>query len=108
MDDDDWLDWEERRADIPLFHHMIAGKYFSAKVIEMSLGSCAGIVEHVGTFPMDTIKVSILQLGIGLTSFLLTDPYAGEWPQTRHGQHCKNSIPRRGTISLLEGGSSDG
>jgi len=60
----------------------------------MSLGSCAGIVEHVGTFPMDTIKVSILQLGIGLTSFLFADPYAGEWPQIGHAQNCQNSLPR--------------
>lgn len=42
-DDDSFLDWETRNAKIPIGKHIIAG-------------SCAGIMEHVGMFPMDTIK----------------------------------------------------
>lgn len=38
------LEWEDWKGDIPFVHHAIAG-------------SCAGIAEHVATFPLDTIKV---------------------------------------------------
>ena len=27
-DDDEWLDWETRKDSIPIFKHMIAGKWF--------------------------------------------------------------------------------
>ncbi|KAF4737518.1 hypothetical protein FOZ63_025781 [Perkinsus olseni] len=37
------LEWEDWKGDIPFIHHAIAG-------------SCAGIAEHVATFPLDTIK----------------------------------------------------
>jgi len=54
------MDWETRQQEIPLLKHIIAGTYgqlhFRFKFV--FLGSCAGIVEHVGMFPVDTIKVS--------------------------------------------------
>lgn len=37
------FEWEERAEGVPLLKHCIAG-------------SCAGIMEHVGMFPFDTIK----------------------------------------------------
>merc|ERR1712060_567752 len=37
------MDWETPNESIPIFKHMIAG-------------SCAGIMEHVGMFPVDTVK----------------------------------------------------
>ena len=40
------MDWETRRKEIPILKHIVAG-------------SCAGIMEHVGMFPIDTIKVSV-------------------------------------------------
>ncbi|KAF4671640.1 hypothetical protein FOL47_001377 [Perkinsus chesapeaki] len=40
---EDALEWEDWKGDIPFIHHAIAG-------------SCAGIAEHVATFPLDTIK----------------------------------------------------
>lgn len=42
-DDDSFMDWETRDEKIPLIKHMIAG-------------SCAGVMEHLGMFPLDTIK----------------------------------------------------
>ena len=35
---------------------MVAG--MNSSNIKKTLGSCAGIMEHVGMFPLDTIKVS--------------------------------------------------
>jgi len=41
------MEWEERDADSMSFvKHCIAG-------------SCAGIMEHMGLYPVDTLKVSI-------------------------------------------------
>jgi len=42
-DDGDPLDWEERAENEPFWRHAMAG-------------SCAGIAEHVGMFPLDTVK----------------------------------------------------
>jgi solute carrier family 25 (mitochondrial iron transporter), member 28/37 len=39
------MEWEERDESVPFFKHCIAG-------------SCAGIMEHMGLYPMDTLKVS--------------------------------------------------
>jgi hypothetical protein len=55
-DDDEWMDWETRDESIPLFKHMIAG-------------SCAGIAEHVGMFPVDTVKTH-MQASRGRISML--------------------------------------
>ncbi len=44
-DKGDFLDWETRDESFPLFKHVIAG-------------SCAGIMEHIGMYPLDTVKVS--------------------------------------------------
>lgn len=38
------LEWEERRADVPIGMHMVAG-------------SCAGVAEHICMYPVDTFKV---------------------------------------------------
>ena len=43
LDDDGFLDWEERDESIPFARHALAG-------------SVAGVAEHVGMFPLDTIK----------------------------------------------------
>ncbi len=40
---DDFYDWEERDEGFPLHSHIVAG-------------SCAGIMEHLGMFPIDTVK----------------------------------------------------
>lgn len=43
---DDFMEWEERDgASISFIKHCIAG-------------SCAGIMEHMGLYPVDTLKVS--------------------------------------------------
>lgn len=56
--DDSFLDWETRDEKFPFYKHVIAGTNISVP-LSLVLGSCAGIVEHVGMFPLDTIKVSI-------------------------------------------------
>ena len=53
-DNDEWLDWETRKDYIPFWKHVIAGKLPSRSY---RIGSCAGIMEHCGMFPIDTIKV---------------------------------------------------
>ena len=46
----DLLDWESSRPQsMPFMKHMIAGNY-------LTLGSIAGISEHVSMYPVDTIK----------------------------------------------------
>jgi solute carrier family 25 iron transporter 28/37 len=42
-DDEDPLDWEERSDAVPFWRHAFAGSF-------------AGITEHVGMFPLDTVK----------------------------------------------------
>lgn len=54
-EEDDVFEWEVRDESVPLMKHMIAGKLH---LNSTSVGSCAGIVEHVGMFPIDTVKVS--------------------------------------------------
>jgi len=39
------MEWEERDESVPFLKHCIAG-------------SCAGIMEHMGLYPVDTLKVS--------------------------------------------------
>jgi hypothetical protein len=41
--DEDWEEWDPSKGSF--MHHMIAG-------------SCAGVMEHVAMFPLDTYKVS--------------------------------------------------
>lgn len=76
------MEWEERdAASISLFKHCIAGKYRirlqrndTILILIMTrfnsinenkltfyfyLGSCAGIMEHLSLYPVDTLKVSI-------------------------------------------------
>lgn len=61
-DDDSFLDWETRNESIPFWKHVIAG-------------SCAGIVEHTGMFPLDTIKTHMQasgrKLGLGSVAQIL-------------------------------------
>lgn len=52
-DDDEWLDWETKPDHVPMWKHMIAG-------------SCAGIMEHLGMFPVDTVKTHIQASGRNL------------------------------------------
>ena len=40
--DEDWEEWDASKGSFT--HHMIAG-------------SCAGVMEHIGMFPLDTYKV---------------------------------------------------
>lgn len=53
--DEDRFEWETRHDTTPFFHHAIAG-------------SCAGIMEHIGMFPLDTVKTRMQasrgQLGV--------------------------------------------
>jgi hypothetical protein len=69
VDDDSFLEWETRHESFPLHKHIVAGKlifqnkqhfYYLYKITlsVLSIGSCAGIMEHVGMFPLDTVKVS--------------------------------------------------
>lgn len=52
--DDDFMDWETRHESIPFYRHVVAG-------------SCAGIMEHVGMFPLDTVKTHLQASGRNLT-----------------------------------------
>jgi len=66
------MDWETRDNSIPIGKHIIAGKLLSSSNLSYRhsltpcfcgvLGSCAGIMEHVGMFPFDTVKVGIFIL----------------------------------------------
>lgn len=58
VDDDSFMDWETRHHSIPFYRHVIAGTIMFP--LPFPPGSCAGIMEHVGMFPLDTIKVSEL------------------------------------------------
>lgn len=65
MDDDSFLDWETRDEAFPFHKHIVAGKLLSScnslsltSCSNLCIGSCAGIMEHVGMFPLDTVKVS--------------------------------------------------
>lgn len=40
------FEWEERKKDVPFYHHIIAG-------------CSAGLVEHLIMFPFDNIKTHI-------------------------------------------------
>ena len=44
--DDDWEDWEEWDGNSKFSHHVVAG-------------SCAGVMEHMAMFPIDTLRVRI-------------------------------------------------
>ena len=62
-EEDEVFDWETRPDSVPLLKHIIAGKYNAQPIIDLTkqsicIGSCAGVMEHVGMFPLDTIKVS--------------------------------------------------
>lgn len=58
MNDDSFLDWEHRPESFPFHKHMIAG--ISTIQTHLHLGSLAGIMEHVGMFPLDTVKVCMI------------------------------------------------
>ena len=112
-DDDSFMDWETRNEHIPIGKHIIAGKLlFNSHLTCRTIGSCAGIMEHVGMFPMDTIKVIILQITLfQLFKFYdcaYTDPYASKWSFTQRFQNCKNSLSGRRLVSFLERCSSHG
>jgi len=44
--EDDWEEWEEWDGKSKFSHHIVAG-------------SCAGVVEHMAIFPLDTLRVSL-------------------------------------------------
>mmetsp|Transcript_66178 Transcript_66178/g.158294 ORF Transcript_66178/g.158294 Transcript_66178/m.158294 type:complete len:303 (+) Transcript_66178:109-1017(+) len=46
MEQEDPYEWEVRAASTPFAHHALAG-------------SCAGIMEHVGMYPIDTVKTQM-------------------------------------------------
>ena len=49
------MDWEERDSSVSLLNHCIAGKFN----FNNFKGSCAGIVEHLALYPVDTIKTHL-------------------------------------------------
>lgn len=48
--DDSFLDWETRDENFPLSKHIVAG-------------SCAGVMEHIGMYPLDTVKTHMQASG---------------------------------------------
>ena len=63
------MDWEERDHSISLFKHCVAGKFL---IICLSfVGSCAGIMEHLSLYPVDTLKTH-LQSSSNTLSFTTT------------------------------------
>ena len=82
VDDDSFLDWETRHDSFPFHKHIIAGKYFPEfyrylyhinkdNLNNLCIGSCAGIMEHVGMFPLDTVKVRTILLEYKMVGGLL-------------------------------------
>lgn len=55
------MEWEERdTSKVSFGKHCIAGKYFEKINNMWFVGACAGIMEHLGLYPVDTIKVSVI------------------------------------------------
>eukprot|EP00929_Paragymnodinium_shiwhaense_P025285 TRINITY_DN15336_c0_g2_i5.p1 TRINITY_DN15336_c0_g2~~TRINITY_DN15336_c0_g2_i5.p1 ORF type:complete len:458 (+),score=71.32 TRINITY_DN15336_c0_g2_i5:70-1443(+) len=75
--DVDPLDWEERSDAIPFWQHAVAG-------------SLAGIAEHVGMFPLDTVKTR-MQASTGSSGGLL--------------QHMRSVASERGLLGFWRGAS---
>lgn len=73
QDKGDFLDWETRDESFPLIKHIIAG-------------SSAGIMEHIGMYPLDTVKVSSSRRCLMMTKCI--DSYAGELEETFCLQDC--------------------
>lgn len=49
-------------TNISLLVSIFNGKFSCSNgVAKMYIGSCAGIMEHVGMFPLDTVKVSTIK-----------------------------------------------
>jgi hypothetical protein len=46
----------------------------------LSIGSCAGIMEHVGMFPLDTVKVS---LNLYYFTNTIIDSFISKWRKFR-------------------------
>lgn len=55
---DEFMEWEERDESVPFLKHCIAG-------------SCAGIMEHMGLYPIDTLKVSFFTYFIKFNRFFI-------------------------------------
>lgn len=53
-DDDDPFDWEVRNKSTPFMEHAVAG-------------SCAGVMEHVSTYPIDTVKTQMQASEVRMT-----------------------------------------
>ena len=61
------------------------------------LGSCAGIAEHCSMFPMDTIKVRVLQ-----RAYYLLDSHASKWQKTFPKKCVEHPLSGRGHTQILE------
>ena len=83
--DDSFLDWETRDEAIPLHKHVIAGRIKTGVIL--SIGSCAGIMEHVGMFPLDTVKVDYNEF---LTFYI--DTFASKWKEPYIHEDCKDLV----------------
>ena len=84
--DESFLDWETRDEAIPLHKHVIAGRINTG--IILSIGSCAGIMEHVGMFPLDTVKVG---LSLSFLTFSI-DTFASKWKGPYIHEDCKDLV----------------
>ena len=84
--DDSFLDWETRDEAIPLHKHLIAGRIKTFLIL--IVGSCAGIMEHVGMFPLDTVKV-----GLSLSFLIFSiDTFASKWKESYFHEDRKDLI----------------
>ncbi len=83
QDRGDFLDWEIRDSHFPLFKHIIAG-------------SCAGIMEHIGMYPLDTVKVSQTHL------MNHVDSHASKQENNSIQATRAHSLQRRGIVPVLE------
>ena len=78
LDDDSFLDWETRDEAFPFYKHIIAGIYIVTT--DSMVGSCAGIMEHVGMFPLIFVKVSNFS-SLSIDSFFaIVDASVSKWP----------------------------
>ena len=76
---DEFMEWEERDESVPFLKHCIAG-------------SCAGIMEHMGLYPIDTLKVSFSPILSNLIDFFIFSDTLISF-RTRNGFHAYSKNP---------------
>eukprot|EP00930_Biecheleria_cincta_P031764 TRINITY_DN2202_c0_g1_i1.p1 TRINITY_DN2202_c0_g1~~TRINITY_DN2202_c0_g1_i1.p1 ORF type:complete len:661 (-),score=71.56 TRINITY_DN2202_c0_g1_i1:368-2350(-) len=77
-DHDDPLDWESRRDSVPFWRHAVAG-------------SMAGVMEHLGMYPLDTIKTRMQTATLSPSGGVI--------------QTMRMIIAERGVLGLFRGAS---